>query len=204
MKVKKLILGNLQTNGYVISNDNKQCIIVDPGAIGKKVVNYITENELHVEAIFLTHGHFDHIGAVDYLYNVYQCDIYIHEEDIPLLKDVNLNLSVFETPFTIEASIKEAKDTMEIAGFDVEWMHLPGHCPGSSMIRFIKEGIIFSGDVLFKGSIGRFDFPGSSNHDTKCTLSKIKELDYDAVIYPGHGEETTLLFEQKNNPYLKS
>lgn len=204
MKIKRLLLGHLQTNGYVISNENKQCIIIDPGDIGKKVVNYITEEELEVVAILLTHGHFDHIGAVDYLYNIYTCDIYIHEEDIALLKDENLNLSVFETPFTISSPIKKAIAKMNIASMDIEWMHLPGHCPGSSMIRFIDEGVIFSGDVLFKDSIGRFDFPGSSKHDTQLSLQQIKELDYDATIYPGHGESTSLRSEQLNNPYLKS
>lgn len=204
MKIKKLLLGHLQTNGYVISNEDKRCIIIDPGDIGKKIVNYITEEELSVAAIFITHGHFDHIGAVDYLYNLYTCDIYIHKEDVPLLRDANLNLSVFETPFSISSTIKEADEKMKIAGFDVEWMHLPGHCPGSSMIHFINEEVIFSGDVLFKDSIGRFDFPGSSKHDTQMSLQKIKELAYDVTIYPGHGEKTTLKIEQSNNPYLKS
>lgn len=204
MKIKKLILGSMQTNGYVISNDNKECIIIDPGDIGKKIVNYVTEQELHVVAILLTHGHFDHIGAVDYIYQQYQCDIYTHAESIELLHDASLNLSTFETPFTIEAPVKVASNHLTIAGFDIEWMFLPGHCAGSSMIRFIKENIIFSGDVLFKGSIGRFDFPTSSRHDTRESLQKIRELDYDAKIYPGHGEETTLLYEKQTNPYLHS
>lgn len=202
MEIKKMSLGAFQTNCYVISNENKQCIIIDPGANGKKVNKYLKENELILEAIFLTHGHFDHIGAVDYLYNLYNCDVYINELDIPLLHDKNLNLSTFETPFVISCPIKNAVDRIIIADFDVEWLHLPGHCPGSSMIRFVNENIIFSGDVLFLGSIGRFDFPLSSKHDTMLSLNKIKELNYDAIIYPGHGESTTLKTEQQNNPYL--
>lgn len=203
MKIKKLILGPMQVNGYVVSNDVNQCIIIDPGDIGKKVVNYVEQNELEVVAILLTHGHFDHIGAVDYLYQQYRCDIYSHEESISLLHDTNLNLSSFETPFIVEAPIKVSPKRFSIAGFTIEWMFLPGHCAGSSMIHFVNEHVIFSGDVLFKGSIGRFDFPTSSRHDTRESLQKIKELEYDASVYPGHGEETTLSYEKQTNPYLQ-
>ncbi|MFV0394384.1 MAG: MBL fold metallo-hydrolase [Coprobacillaceae bacterium] len=203
MKVKKLILGNMQTNAYIINNDKKECLIIDPGAIEKKVVNYIESEELHVFAILLTHGHFDHIGAVDYLYNKYQCPIYIHGEDIPMLKEAKLNLSVFEQPFILNAPVIEASLDMELIDFHIKWLHLPGHTPGSSMLYFVNENIVFSGDVLFKGSIGRFDFPLSSHHDTKQTLLKIKDMEIEAAVYPGHGEATTLSEEKHNNPYLQ-
>lgn len=194
----------MQTNGYVIFNDKKEAIIIDPGDIGRKVLNYCQENELVVQAILLTHGHFDHIGAVDYLYNHYGCDIYIHEEDIQLLHDASLNLSAFQIPFTISAPVKSAPQVLQIADFKIEWMHLPGHCPGSSMLYFVEEKVIFSGDVLFQGSIGRFDFPLSSKHDTLQSLQKIRELAFDAELYPGHGESSTLAIEKQSNPYLKT
>ena len=82
MKIKTLLLGNMQTNGYVVSDENHHCLIIDPGANGKKVVHYLTENELVPEAVLLTHGHFDHIGAVDYLYEHYHCPIYLHQDDL--------------------------------------------------------------------------------------------------------------------------
>ena len=184
MKIKTLLLGNMQTNGYVVSDENHHCLIIDPGANGKKVVHYLTENELVPEAVLLTHGHFDHIGAVDYLYEHYHCPIYLHQDDLEMLDNPQLNLSVYENPFTVKA-------------------HLPGHCPGSSMIYLKDENIIFSGDVLFKGSIGRFDFPNSSKYETIESINKIKEYDFDAVIYPGHGPNSTLSEERLNNPYLK-
>lgn len=203
MKIKTLLLGNMQTNSYVVTNDNGHCFIVDPGANGKKIVNYLEDNELTLDAVLLTHGHFDHIGAVDYLYQHYQCPIYIHKEDLEMLKDPRLNLSIYETPFTVKAPVKTCQEKMTIADFDVTWFHLPGHCPGSSMIYLNQKGIIFAGDVLFKGSIGRFDFPNSSKYDTQISLAKIKEYDFDAVVYPGHGSKTTLKEELQNNPYLK-
>ncbi len=203
MKVKKLQLGNFQTNAYIVSNEKKECIIIDPGSNGKKIVKYLQSEDLSVRAILLTHGHFDHIGAVDYLYQNQQCPIYIHREDIAMMKDPDLNLSYFEEPLIVEAPVMAANKTLEIIGYHIHWLHLPGHCPGSSMLHFVNEGVIFAGDVLFKGSIGRFDFPSSSHHDTKISLQKIKELDIDAVLYPGHGESTTLAEEKKSNPYLQ-
>ena len=202
MKVKTLLLGNMQTNCYVVSDDTKHCFIVDPGANGKKIINYLNENELVLDAILLTHGHFDHIGAVDYLYEHYHCPIYIHQDDILLLHDSKANLSVFEKPFTVKSPVIKSDKRMKIGNFEISWLHLPGHCPGSSMIYLPKENVIFAGDVLFKGSIGRFDFPNSSKHDTRESLAKIKEYNFDAVVYPGHGPATTLKEKQTYNPYF--
>ena len=119
-----------------------------------------------------------------------------------LLQDVKANLSVYEKPFVVKAPVTVSEEKMQINNFEIVWLHMPGHCPGSSMIYLPKENIIFSGDVLFKGSIGRFDFPNSSKHDTNISLGKIKEFDFDAIVYPGHGASTTLQYELLNNPYL--
>ena len=166
MKIKTFVLGVMQTNCYIVSNDENHCMIIDPGAQGKKVAKYLEENELVLDAILLTHGHFDHIGAVDYLYDKYHCPIYIHHEDIEMLTNSRLNLSYLEKPFSLSAPVTPASEHMEISGFKICWFHLPGHCPGASMIYLEDENVIFSGDVLFNGSIGRFDFPNSSKYDT--------------------------------------
>ena len=130
-------------------------------------------------------------------------DFYHHyQEDIALLHDAKANLSVFEVPFIVNAPVTASNEKMKVGNFEINWLHLPGHCPGSSMIYLPKESVIFSGDVLFNGSIGRFDFPNSSKHDTSMSLSKIKEYDFDAVVYPGHGPATSLKQEQASNPYL--
>lgn len=205
MKLKKIILGEMQTNCYIlIQEESHECIVIDPGSQGQKVSRYIDNNELRIKGVLLTHGHFDHIGAVDYLYEKYHCPIYTHAYTCDLLKDSYLNLSEnFGNSFTLKAPIQTNVDHLCIAGFQIQWLLLEGHCQGSSMIYIPEHDLIFSGDVLFQGSIGRFDFPTSSHHETKNTLHKIKNMTFDARILPGHGEETTLLNEQKNNPYLQ-
>ena len=184
---------------YIIVKKN-----VDPGANGQKVAKFIDENELFLKAILLTHGHFDHVGAVDYLYSKYKCSIYTHKESIELMRDAQLNLSFYEKSFTVDSPIQEAHDKMVLAGYEIRWLLLEGHCQGSSMIYIPSENALMSGDVLFAGSIGRYDFPTSSHLQTKKSLEQIKEFTFDARLLPGHGEESTLKYEQQNNPYLKS
>ncbi len=203
--IKKLILGSLQTNCYVVSNDEtKECFIIDPGTNGQKIAKYLNENELQLKAILLTHGHFDHIGAVDYLTDRTNCEVYTHEYSMDLLSDTGLNLSDMIFPFVVKSEVKPAQESFELCGYHVQWMLLEGHCSGSSMIYLPEENAIFSGDVLFAGSIGRFDFPTSSHQKTKETIAAIKQFDFDATVYPGHGENTTIAFEQINNPYFKN
>ena len=202
--IKKLILGMMQTNCYVVYNSEKECIVIDPGANGQKVAKFIDENELFLKAILLTHGHFDHVGAVDYLYSKYKCSIYTHKESIELMRDAQLNLSFYEKSFTVDSPIQEAHDKMVLAGYEIRWLLLEGHCQGSSMIYIPSENALMSGDVLFAGSIGRYDFPTSSHLQTKKSLEQIKEFTFDARLLPGHGEESTLKYEQQKNPYLKS
>lgn len=203
--IKKLILGEMQTNCYIVYNEQKECFVIDPGANGQKVARFLNEQELEVQAILLTHGHFDHIGAIDYLYERYHCPIYARQESMEVIMDPQVNLSaLFQTPFIPRSPLTPTENTLHIAHMTIQWLLLEGHCHGSSMIYVPEENALFSGDVLFAGSIGRYDFPTSSHHTTKESLQKIKALHFDARLLPGHGEESTLLYEQKNNPFLRS
>lgn len=203
MKIKRLVVSPFQTNCYIIYDKN-QAIIIDPGDQAKKIKNFITENELDVLAILLTHGHCDHIGAIDSLYQAYQCLIYLHQEDHIYLKEPKYNLStMMGEPIKIQAPVLESQPNLQIGDFMIKWHHLPGHTPGSSMIELVNQDLIFSGDVLFNGSIGRFDFPLSSHHDTVESMKKLQQWEKEARVFPGHGEETSIKNEQLHNPYLK-
>ncbi len=200
--IKKFVLGSFQTNCYIVYKDNN-AIVIDPGDDAKKIKKFLLENQLNLLAILLTHGHCDHIGAVDMLYQEYKCEIYLHEEDHIYLTNPKYNLStMLSLPLIIHSPVKKAPNNIQIGQFNISFIHLPGHTPGSCMIEFVDEGIIFSGDVLFKGSIGRYDFPLSSKHDTCMTIKRLYDYDHDAIVYPGHGESTSINNEKQNNPFF--
>lgn len=201
LKIKHMTLGQMATNCYIIENGN-QSLIVDPGAESEKIIQYLNENHLNISAILLTHGHFDHIGAVDDLVNKYQCSVYLHERDSNCFYDDDINLSNYSKPLNMQTKITLVKDFIECAGFKIQFLNLPGHTHGSCFVIFQDHHIIFSGDVIFKGAIGRYDFPNSSLEETIASIEKIKGISGNYLIYPGHGPSTTLDDEKRNNPYL--
>lgn len=203
LKIKKITLGKMAANCYIIENKDNS-IVIDPGDNGKELINYIEKLNIQIKYILLTHGHFDHIGAVDDLVEKYHCDVYIHEKDYELFYDDDLNLSSYYSPLCLKSQIIKTQETLQLDKFKITFIHLPGHTKGSCFIVFDDYHIAFSGDVLFKGSIGRYDFPTSSIDDTKETLKKIYQMKEDYVIYPGHGENTTLNAEKLNNPFFNS
>lgn len=202
MRLKKFIMGSASENCYVIDNSTS-ALVIDPGIASEDVVSYLNDNKLNLDGILITHGHYDHIGGIDFLVARYGCPVYGNDYLKKLLKDPRENLSYYHSPLVIESDIIVAKDDMQIGAWETKWFHLPGHSPDSCMIYLPKLKIMFTGDVLFKDSIGRFDFPNSSIPDTKKTIEKIKQMDFDCRIYPGHGLPSTLKEEQENNYYLK-
>lgn len=203
MHIEKITVGFMEMNCYIIE-ENNDCLIIDPGSEAKKIINYIKGKHLNVLAILLTHSHFDHIGAVDSVADYFKCEVYIQQNGVESLKNPAYNLSTNYGNLIIKTEPKIGKGEMKIGDFEFIWLHLPGHCPENSMIYFPKFGSIFSGDVLFKGAIGSYDFINSSVDDTKKTINKISNYNFDAVVYPGHGPKTTIKEEQLNNPFLRN
>ena len=185
--IKKFVLGIMSTNCYLIENNNHS-ILIDPGDKAELLINYLTQNNLQLTAILLTHGHFDHIGAID---------------EFKMIYNDQLNLSNYYGELKIKSKVTAVDKDIDIGDFHFEFLHLPGHTIGSCFIILKNYHVIFSGDVLFKNGIGRFDFPTSSSTDTRNSIKKIKEIKDDYEIYPGHGELTTLIQEKLNNPYLQ-
>lgn len=203
LKIKKMILGQMAANCYIIENGNKS-IVIDPGENSIELINYIESLGIRIQFILLTHGHFDHIGAVDDLVNKYNCQVFIHENDYNIFYDDSLNLSSYYKPLRLKSKVIKVKDHLQIDRFKISFINLPGHTKGSCFIVFDDYNIAFSGDVLFKGSIGRYDFPTSSITDTRESIKKMYNMKINYTIYPGHGENTTLNNEKLNNPFFNS
>ena len=211
MMLKKIIVGSLQANCYVVYNPTTlDAFIIDPGSDYKKINRFIKDNELNIKAILLTHGHYDHIGATNsFLVNFPNLPIYIHEDDALFLSNPSMNLS---NNFSNEKCIIKPnnlhtfkdEEKLNIAGFTIDCRHYPGHTPGSCMYFIESLNVIFSGDVLFSKSIGRFDLPYGNRMDMIETLRKIKQITHNYDIYPGHDQKTTMFEELNENPYLLS
>lgn len=200
--IEKLVLGTIGENCYLVIRDG-QAICIDPGSQGMRIIRLLRYLNVDLKTILLTHGHFDHIGAVDKLVNQFQCDVYATKDTIDVVHDPDISLTSYYDDYVIESPIKEMPDTLSILSLTIQCIHTPGHCKGCCMYYIPEENALFTGDTLFNGSIGRYDFPTSSIEETKASIKIIKSLDFDADIYPGHGEASTLSYEKKHNPYLR-
>ena len=202
MNIKTLEMGYIGTNCYVVSDDNGICAIIDCDGNPQPLYNYIAQNQLKPTHILLTHGHFDHIGAVEAVKEKYGCKVYAAEKEAALLVDPALNASdMASVPLRIYAdvSVKNA-DTISVGDLQFSVLETPGHTQGS--VCFLIEKNIFSGDTLFLGSCGRTDFPTGDYQTILSSLQKLKNLEGDYVVYPGHGPATTLEYERKTNPFM--
>lgn len=199
MKVERYVLGSLQANCYLIW-DNQHVLIVDPGGSSKKVVEHIKEQEGIVDAILLTHGHYDHVAGVDFFRKHFLCPVYISADDEKLLRDSKLNCSSFVEEKVFNWPVETYDMSMSIGPFHFDVEDAPGHTNGCVLLVF--DNFICSGDVLFKQSIGRCDLPTGSNTKMNQSLEKVKTLNPDYIVYPGHGDSTTIQEELINNPFL--
>ncbi|MFH0912699.1 MAG: MBL fold metallo-hydrolase [Candidatus Omnitrophota bacterium] len=205
MILESVCVGPVEVNCYILAAGiGQRAIIIDPGGDEQKIERVLKKYDLKPEFIINTHGHFDHIACDD----KFAVPVYIHREDLALLKDPKLNLSsFFMSPFSLESEIKilQDKEIIELGQIQLEVMHVPGHTPGgiALLLKKPKDKILFTGDTLFCQGIGRTDFPGA---DEMLLVESIKEkllcLSDDTIIYPGHGPSSTIAEEKKNNPFL--
>ncbi len=193
MEIITLTLGLYQTNCYILPGENNLAIVIDPGYSPEKILRELENRGLICAAILLTHGHFDHVGAVRTLAAETDCPVYICEKDLSLPPVMTAGKLYYTHTY-------RGGDEITIAALNFSVMETPGHTPGSVCLRF--EDKLFTGDTLFAGSCGRVDFPGSSPSDMKKSLAELAALAEDLEIYPGHGESSTLSYEKRANPYL--
>ncbi len=209
MKIIELTLSPLGTNCYIVGTGNGECIVIDPADSGEEIISATENAGLEIKKILLTHGHFDHTGAAAFLKEKTGAPIYIHKKDQELLSDGVKALAFFcpGKPFnTCEADVLfDDGDKIEQGNVTFTVMHTPGHTAGSVCFLCRDEdgnNIMFSGDTLFKDSIGRSDGYSGDPRVQIQSLEKIKALTEDYVIYPGHGENTTLNVEKRYNPFI--
>ncbi|MDO5018265.1 MAG: MBL fold metallo-hydrolase [Lagierella massiliensis] len=201
MDVLKIETRRLVENIYVLIK-NDSAIIIDPGYEYESVVDLIENRKLKPQMILLTHGHADHIASCESLREKYNIPIYANENEKELLKDPNLNLSAsMYGPISLEADflINEGSK-VEFEGENIEFIYTPGHTIGSQIIKIGTN--LFTGDTLFRNSIGRTDLPTSSVKDMKNSLEKIKLLDDELIVYPGHNSQSSIGDEKKYNQFL--
>lgn len=208
IKIGRIVLGPVQTNCYFIYRDgeDKRAIVIDPADEGAKLFSVFKDNGISVEAILLTHGHFDHIDGVAKLRQLSHCEIYAAAAEADVLADEEKNCSaqmsgriVTVTPDHLLADGEE----LELAGMKIKMLLTPGHTEGSCCYYIEEDSLLISGDTLFEGSVGRSDLPTGS---TSVLINSIKEklmvLPEDTRVYPGHGGVTTIGDEKRYNPFL--
>ncbi|HOI85846.1 MAG TPA: MBL fold metallo-hydrolase [Acholeplasmataceae bacterium] len=199
MEIMKFSLGSLRSNCYIVSEENK-ALIIDPGYESDDVVKYIKKNELTVEAIYITHGHPDHVGGVKQMKSLFDVFVYAPYKDRIWMGKSTYNQLGYEIPVDIWVHDLE---TFEAIGHLWTIYETPGHSEGSTVLQ--TDHILFSGDTLFYQSIGRTDIPLSDSQVIYRSIKRMYQLfDEDTVVYPGHGRPTDIGHEKKFNPFVRS
>lgn len=198
MLIKTLPVGQLETNCYVVTDENTlDCAVIDPGDESGTILDYLEDNKLHCRAVLLTHAHFDHVGAANALLEATGAQLYMCEKELELAK------GGASGRFTVPEDVKYYKDgdTVEVGGLRFEVMETPGHTPGGVTLRCGEA--LFTGDTLFRGSCGRTDFAGGDMRQELRSLKRIAQLEGDYEVYPGHAESSMLSIEREHNPYVR-
>ncbi len=220
IRIENIVLGMCATNcyavfdggaktpgGYVDDGQLKEAVIIDPAADAACIEAMIARYKLKPVAVLLTHGHFDHLSAADAVRKRYVIKVYAGNEERLVMNSSSYNLSL---PFTGEGMTFEADEyfkpgeELDFAGFRIETIPVPGHTIGSVCYYFEEQKVLFSGDTLFAGSVGRSDFPtGNAGQLIRAIKSGLMSLPDDVKVYPGHGESTTIGCERVNNPFIQ-
>ena len=210
LKIKSFTFNPYQENTYLIFDDSKEAVVIDPGNYeayeNELISKFIDENKLQLKKIILTHCHIDHCLGNKYLNEKYGAELLIPFDERDLYKNVENIATLFgfaNYSHLDENEYLKEKDKIEFGNIKLDVLFLPGHSPGHLAFYFKNDNLCFSGDVLFYNSIGRTDLPGG-DHDTliNSIKNKLFLLNPNTIIYPGHGQKTTLKNEMKDNPFL--
>lgn len=207
VKVKTMMLGMLQTNVYIVyDEESKDAVVIDPAGEQDRIIRFIEENNLRLMGILVTHGHFDHIGVVDSIRDSFGVPVFTSKEEGMLMADPNKNLSLDFMGKAIAVENDEVvgdRDILEFGELVFDCIIVPGHSPESVCYYNSENDMLFCGDTLFAGSIGRTDmYNGPQDTLINNIKEKLMSLPEDTIVYPGHGFQTTIGYEKKTNIYM--
>lgn len=204
MIVSSLVVGPFRENNYLVMDAaSRDAILVDPGEEGERIIASVVARDANVTAIWLTHAHLDHIGGIAAVRRKWNVPIHLHPLDEPIYAAGERHAAAYGVPFEQPPKTDRALaegDTLSVGGLTFDVLHLPGHAPGH--VAFHGHGALFGGDVLFAGSIGRTDLPGSNPADLEASLARLAGLPPETVVYSGHGPVTTIGEELRSNPFM--
>ena len=206
LKVEQLVLGPVSTNCYfALNQETKELLIIDPADQPERIFQKVALMEGTPVAVLLTHGHFDHISAAEAVRDRYDIPVYACPLETEMLWEPSVNMTqYYGRPVSMKADkMPSDLEVFEAAGFKVQMIFTPGHTKGSCCYYFKDEDVLFSGDTLFHGSVGRTDFPGGSSAQIVESLHRlVGALPEDTVVYPGHDTSTTIGYEKRYNPFV--
>ena len=206
LELQKCILGPVYTNCYFLKNkETGELIIIDPADCPEKIELKVSQMNGKPVAILLTHGHFDHIMAAQAVKEKYNIPIYACRQEEEMLREPSVNMTDrMHKPCSVRPDVfLEDLQVFEAAGFSIQMLHTPGHTKGSCCYYLKDERVLFSGDTLFCGSVGRTDFPGGSTAEIVRSLHKLVDsLPEETEVFPGHDASTTIGYEKRYNPFV--
>lgn len=205
MKIDVRTVGLFEENSYLVVDESSgRAVLVDPGDEGDRIIEMVRSSGATLDAIWLTHAHIDHIGAINVVHRQYEVPVLLHPLDLPWYERMSAQAAqMYGIPWdqpAVAPTLVNAGDVLSCGALEFSVMHVPGHAPGH--VSYNGQGVALSGDLLFAGSIGRTDLPLSDPYSMDTSLASFSSLPIETVVYPGHGPATTIARELETNPFL--
>ena len=206
MRIEVIVVGEFQVNCYVVIGGSNEVIVIDPGGDPDAVLGFVGKRKLTIKAYLLTHGHMDHISALADMHDACPAPIGMHEADLKWAFGEDNQMQPFygipRKPKEIARVLRDGQEWTD-SGMTYRVIGTPGHTPGSVCFHFESDNVLFTGDTLFAGSVGRTDLPGGSSRILTSSLKKITAFRPETTVYPGHGPFTTISDEKETNYFLQ-